>query len=449
MDIKDVEREEESIKAQDTRREGAEGFAAADILGELFNNDEGTKADDAPAEATSSENGEGDNAMPYVTSDDNAAAPTCESADESAVDGEVTTSNAADESIESTDAASGESAEVIDTTSESNTPPSGDEGDGEDGQIAIDLGDGTRGAIIDVGSDDPIAGENDDGMTDDMPDEQGEATDNEPCDTALATVSDTVDKNEESLPSPADTIFDEKSATTEKEPEALDEELERERFYHETQDPRHTERLTPTPALKFTEATPGREDSSEQLSIFDIKAQAGEPNGKKLLSNIFDFLELFAFTLAVVVLLLSFFFRHSVVDGDSMLGTLHNGEHLIISDLFYSPSRGDIVVFEDHSTGFKKPLIKRIIGVGGDEIRISSKKVYLNGELLEEDYVYVDGYYSDASIVLVVPEGELFVMGDHRNESSDSRMFGTISEDTVIGRVVLRFYPFDTFGGVD
>ncbi|MBR5242224.1 MAG: signal peptidase I, partial [Clostridia bacterium] len=190
-------------------------------------------------------------------------------------------------------------------------------------------------------------------------------------------------------------------------------------------------------------------DSSEQLSIFDIKAQAGEPKGKKLIGNIFDFLELFVFTLAVVVLLLSFFFRHSVVDGDSMLGTLHNGEHLIISDLFYSPSRGDIVVFEDHSTGFKKPLIKRIIGVGGDEIRISGKKVYLNGELLEEDYVYVDGYQNDASIVLVVPEGELFVMGDHRNESSDSRMFGTIPEDAIIGRVVLRFYPFDKFGAVD
>ena len=70
-------------------------------------------------------------------------------------------------------------------------------------------------------------------------------------------------------------------------------------------------------------------------------------------------------------------------------------------------------------------------------------------ELLEEDYVYVDGYLNDASVVLVVPEGELFVMGDHRNESSDSRVFGTISEDSVIGRVILRFYPFDTFGRID
>ena len=449
MDIKEDMREEESGKAQDIKREGAEGFAAADILGELFNNDEGTKADVAPAEALSSENGEGDNAMPCVASDDNADVPTCESADESAVDGEVTTANAADESIESTAATSGENAEVIDTKNESNTSPSGNEGDSDDGQIAIDLGDGTRGAIIDVGSDDPIAGENGDGMTDDTPNEQGEATDNEPCDTAEATESDTVDENEEALPSPADRIFDEESATTEKEPEALDDELEREHFYHETQDPAYMESLSPTPALELTEASKSKEDRTEQLSIFDIEEQEGEPAGRGVLNKIFDFLELFAFTLLVVVLLLSFFFRHSVVDGDSMMGTLNNGEHLIISDLFYSPERGDIIVFEDHTTGFKKPLIKRIIAVGGDEIRISGQSVYVNGEALTEDYVYVDGLYHDPSIVLVVPEGELFVMGDHRNESSDSRIFGTISEDSVIGRVVLRFYPLDTFGRVD
>ena len=441
MDIKDVEREEESIKAQDTRREGAEGFAAADILGELFNNDEGIDAvadtEDTSADSMVGEGDESYDAMPCVTSDDNAAAPTCESAYESPVDGESTNANAADESAETTDAASDEIAEVIDPEIEYDPSPSGDEGDGEDGQIAIDLGDGTKGAIIDVGSDDPIAGENGDGMADEKPREQSEGDESNDTDTSG-----------EAIPSPSD-ISEGDSATEEKEPHAFDDEFERERFYQEAQDHEHTERITPTPALKLTEAIPGGEDSTEQLSIFDIKAQAGEPKGKTLLGNIFDFLELFTFTLAVVVLLLSFFFRHSVVDGDSMLGTLHNGEHLIISDLFYTPSRGDIVVFEDHSTGFKKPLIKRIIGVGGDEIRISGKKVYLNGELLEEDYVYVDGYYSDASIVLVVPEGELFVMGDHRNESSDSRIFGTISEDTVIGHVILRFYPFDTFGAVD
>ena len=435
MDIKDVEREEESIKAQDTRREGAEGFAAADILGELFNNDEGTKADVAPAEAISSENGEGDNAMPCVASDDNSAFTLSENDDEGAINGDAATSKTSDDISEVTDTENDESAEVIDTEIENGTSPSGDECDTDDGQIAIDLGDGVTDASL--------AEATEEGMTDEMPDEQGEATDNEPCGTAEATESKALDTSEEAIPYP------DEISEGEKEPKELDEEIERERFYQEARDHEHTERLSPTPALELTEATPGKEDSSEQLSIFDIKAQAGEPEGRKLIGSIFDFLELFVFTLAVVVLLLSFFFRHSVVDGDSMLGTLHNGEHLIISDLFYTPERGDIVVFEDHSTGFKKPLIKRIIGVGGDEIRISGKNVYLNGELLEEDYVYVDGYYSDVSITLVVPEGELFVMGDHRNESSDSRIFGTISEDAVIGRVILIFYPFDKLGSVD
>ena len=422
MDIKEAGHEDESIKAQDIKREGAEGFAAADILGELFNNGEAGEADAAADEAVSDE------------SDLNEEDASVECGADIDADREN------DDNIEPTSCDNDESADEVSDGSEVTATENGydnatlsDDGDTtEDGQIAIDL----------CGP----AGDENNGNTakDEITDAPNEDTEADGVSEENAAVeADNTDESESAIPSP------DEISEGEKEPEELDEELERERFYQETRDREHTERLSPTPALELTEATLGKEEATEQLSIFDIKAQAGEPKGKKLIGNIFDFLELFVFTLAVVVLLLSFFFRHSVVDGDSMLGTLHNGEHLIISDLFYSPSRGDIVVFEDHSTGFKKPLIKRIIGVGGDEIRISGKKVYLNGELLEEDYVYVDGYQNDASIVLVVPEGELFVMGDHRNESSDSRMFGTISEDAVIGRVVLRFYPFDKFGAVD
>ena len=191
-------------------------------------------------------------------------------------------------------------------------------------------------------------------------------------------------------------------------------------------------------------ALPTEENEKSEEPAKDVY----DPEHPRGIDAIFDFVELLIFSLVAVLLATTFIFRHSVVEGPSMENTLFGGEHLIISDLFYTPERGDIIVFEDHATGFKKPLIKRIIAVGGDEIRISGKKVYLNGELLEEDYVYVDGYLNDASVVLVVPEGELFVMGDHRNESSDSRVFGTISEDSVIGRVILRFYPFDTFGRI-
>ena len=437
MDIKEDGREEESIKAQDIKREGAEGFAAADILGELFKNVAPGESDATALEAISDEIYEGAKDIPCESGgDDNATtcesggddnATTCERGDEIADDVSVDSDNVINVENEYDNATLSSDGKVVADTYI------------EDRQISIDLGDGTSNEKSDNAD---VADENGD-----VPSSAAAAE--EVSDANVTTESDNTDASEDDLPSPDAKAEGEDAVSVDTESRSEDTDEERERYYHETRDPNRTERLSPTPTLQLTEATPGKEESTEQLSIFDIKAQPGEPKGKKLIESIFDFLELFVFTLAVVVLLLSFFFRHSVVDGDSMLGTLHNGEHLIISDLFYTPERGDIVVFEDHSTGFKKPLIKRVIGVGGDEIRISGKKVYLNGELLEEDYVYVDGYYSDVTITLVVPEGELFVMGDHRNESSDSRIFGTISEDSVIGRVVLRFYPFDKFGAVD
>ena len=183
----------------------------------------------------------------------------------------------------------------------------------------------------------------------------------------------------------------------------------------------------------------------------------------------FDFIELFVFTLAAVLIITSFVVRHSVVEGDSMLGTLHSGETLIISDLFYEPRVGDIVVVDDHSTALKKPIIKRVIAVGGDTVRVTKVGIAVNGVLLDEPYVYTDGlaytysvypseaYSSNETLTVevgvyyefVVPEGELFVLGDHRNMSTDSRDIGTVDVDAVVGRVLLRVFPFDVFGRVE
>ena len=164
----------------------------------------------------------------------------------------------------------------------------------------------------------------------------------------------------------------------------------------------------------------------------------------------FDFAELFVFTLIAVMILTSFIFRHSIVDGGSMLNTLHSGEHLIISDVFYTPKHGDIIVCEDYSTGIRKPIVKRVIAVGGDELRITrSGEIYVNGELLIENYVFLDGEAIYPNLSMTIPDGKLFVMGDHRNASTDSRQIGVIDEDTVLGKVLLRFLPFDKFGTVD
>ena len=164
------------------------------------------------------------------------------------------------------------------------------------------------------------------------------------------------------------------------------------------------------------------------------------------------FKKLFQFSIFVLIfaLIVVFFpFRHVVVSGTSMMNTLQDGEHLITSNFFYSPERSDIIVFKETSTG--KTMVKRVIAVGGDSLEITwDGRVYVNDQLLKEDYVYFEErpyYYSKIS--MTVPQGEIFVMGDHRDSSMDSREFGCIDADSIIGKVVLRVFPFDAFGALD
>lgn len=194
---------------------------------------------------------------------------------------------------------------------------------------------------------------------------------------------------------------------------------------------------------EIIEEDPSLQDDVDTLPPYDEKKP-------RRIDGRFDFAELFIFTLLTVMIITSFIFRHSIVEGGSMQNTLQSGEHLIISDVFYTPARGDIVVCEDYSTGIRKPIVKRIIAIGGDVLKITSKgDIYINGERIYEDYVFLDGdaWYPDAEIT--VPDGMIYVMGDHRNASTDSRAVGCIDEDAILGRVLLRFYPFDKFGMVE
>lgn len=161
------------------------------------------------------------------------------------------------------------------------------------------------------------------------------------------------------------------------------------------------------------------------------------------------FVEIFVITLCVVLFLSAFVMRHTVVDGSSMQNTLQNGQHLLISDLFYKAERGDIVVIQSADIAIKKPIVKRIIAVGGDRIKMESGTVYVNGVALDETYVLDGCHFSSVPIDFpeqTVSEGHVFVLGDHRDRSSDSRVFGEIDERCILGKVYVCIYPFNAIG---
>lgn len=169
------------------------------------------------------------------------------------------------------------------------------------------------------------------------------------------------------------------------------------------------------------------------------------------MKNILEWVKDILIAVAIAALILVFL-KPIVVQQQSMEPNFHGGDYLITSRqayrLFGEPERGDVIVFKSELTtddGEQKCLIKRIIGLPGDVVEIKDGYVYINGEEIDEPYVKEQGISGDME-ALTVPENELFVMGDNRGVSEDSRSprVGTISEDTIVGKVIVRLYPFDS-----
>jgi signal peptidase I len=128
------------------------------------------------------------------------------------------------------------------------------------------------------------------------------------------------------------------------------------------------------------------------------------------------------------------------VDGFSMVPTLQDGEYVLVNRLAYRnklPERGDIIVFVSPQTS-ELDLIKRVIGLPGDTVRISDGAVQVNGQALEEPYIAAAPVYNGE---WEVPEGKLFVLGDNRNDSSDSHAWGLLPIENVIGKAILIYWP--------
>ncbi|MBD5130714.1 MAG: signal peptidase I [Ruminococcaceae bacterium] len=187
-----------------------------------------------------------------------------------------------------------------------------------------------------------------------------------------------------------------------------------------------------------------------------------EEEPKKPFSDALDWVSSIVYAVAAMLVLNLFFFRSITVSGPSMLDTLEDGDQVIVTNFCYTPKYGDIVVIQanklkpDTSEFWGEPIIKRVIAVEGDTVMINFNRgeVYLNGELLEEDYIKDLTYFRlndswmESGKEYTVPENCVFVLGDNRPVSNDSRnlpQIGFVDKSFIMGKAFVRVAPSDKF----
>ncbi len=200
----------------------------------------------------------------------------------------------------------------------------------------------------------------------------------------------------------------------------------------------------------------GQTDETEEEELLTPEEEAAART-RSAAKEIFEWVELFAYSVTIVIILFTFLCRIAVVSGPSMEKTLFDKEVLLVSDLFYEPKQGDVIVFQSNTILDNEAIVKRVIATEGQTVDIDFENwiVYVDGKALEEPYInfeagrYMNG--SDYTYPLTVEEGKIFVMGDNRNHSTDSRddRIGMVDTRYVLGRVLVRILPIGTFGLID
>lgn len=169
-------------------------------------------------------------------------------------------------------------------------------------------------------------------------------------------------------------------------------------------------------------------------------------------SNLYEWVHSMLFAVAVVVIILTFFLRLVDVSGTSMLQTLKSEDKVIVTNFFYTPKNGDIIVIS-HGAEYSDPIIKRVIATEGQTLSIDFKTetVTVDGKVLDEPYIQGHTTKNNGEIPSVVPKGKVFVMGDNRTVSLDSRSkeIGLIDVNDIIGKAQVVVFPFDHFKFLD
>ncbi|MBQ8296448.1 MAG: signal peptidase I [Ruminococcus sp.] len=190
----------------------------------------------------------------------------------------------------------------------------------------------------------------------------------------------------------------------------------------------------------------------------------------RIFSEVISFLEIGLISAFVMTLIFTYIMKISTVEGESMMNTLAEGDTVIASVMYSEPENGDIVIINAYESvvlnaysqpqfgeGLNKQIVKRIIATEGQTVNIDFSKgiVYVDGQALDEPYVssltHLDEGAFTGKYPVTVPDGYVFVMGDNRSVSKDSRSaeIGFVSVDDIVGKVVFRFLPLNKIGFVD
>lgn len=193
------------------------------------------------------------------------------------------------------------------------------------------------------------------------------------------------------------------------------------------------------------------------------EGSAPEPSSKgsvpKRVISCFEWMESLIIALIAVVILFTFLFRIVTVDGTSMMPNLHSGDRLIVSSYFYQPKQGDIIVLK-RTVGLPKPIVKRVIALEGQEVDIDyfTGTVYVDGQALDESAYIENGITFEPAtseplltFPQTVPEGHIFVLGDNRGVSEDSRFeaVGMVDERYIMGKAEWIVFPMSRFGRIN
>ena len=198
------------------------------------------------------------------------------------------------------------------------------------------------------------------------------------------------------------------------------------------------------------------DDLEAYIVLDETKVTENKPtNKRKPLSIIIEIL-MYAFVIyACIYLIPTYVIQRTIVDGPSMENTLHNGESLLVEKISYKYeilNRFDIIVFYPYGRKTDEYYVKRIIGLPGETVQIIGSDIYINGELLEENYgkdpISYAGWVKDPC---TLGEDEYFVLGDNREVSFDSRYeeVGLVSRENIGGRAIFRIWPLNKFGVID